>query len=181
VDLTGFVEFLQNSALSEWMRGSLKAVPIINALHVMSIATVFGTIFLVDLRLLGLANTQRSLSRMHHELVRWTWLAFGISFITGVLMFMVNAVTYHRNTAFWLKMGAIVLAGVNMLVFERVTAKSMPSWDKGVTPPAARTAAAVSLVLWLAVIFLGRWIGFTKGYDFSIPEDVQFDFSTPAE
>jgi hypothetical protein len=181
VDLTGFVEFLQNSALSEWMRNSLKAVPTINALHVMSIVTVFGTIFLVDLRLLGFANTQRSLHRMHHELVRWTWLAFGISFITGVLMFMVNAVTYHRNTAFWLKMGAIVLAGINMLVFERVTAKSMSSWDKGVTPPAARMAAAVSLVLWLAVIFLGRWIGFTKGYDFSIPEDVQFDFSLPAE
>ena len=77
---------------------------------------------------------------MHHELVRWTWGAFGIALVTGVLLFMVNAVTYHRNTAFWLKMAAIVLAGINMLVFELVTAKSVPSWDKGVTPPgAART------------------------------------------
>ena len=33
----------------------------------------------------------------------------------------------------------------------------------------------------VAVIVFGRWIGFTKGYDFSIPEDVQFDFSFPAE
>ena len=182
MDLTGVVEFLQNSALSEWMRMSLKAVPVVNALHVMSIATVFGTIFLVDLRLLGFMGTHRSLTRMHHELVRWTWLAFGISFITGVLLFVVNAVTYYRNTAFWLKMGAIVLAGINMLVFERVTARTMPSWDRGVAPPpAARTAAALSIVLWLAVIFFGRWIGFTKGYDFSIPEDVQFDFSFPAE
>ena len=48
MDLTGFVELIQNSALSEWMRMSLKAVPIINALHVASIATVFGTIILVD-------------------------------------------------------------------------------------------------------------------------------------
>jgi hypothetical protein len=176
VDLTGFVELVQNSALSEWMRLSLKAVPIINALHVASIATVFGTIFLVDLRLLGFINTQRSLSRVHRELVRWTWVAFGISAVTGVLMFMVNAVTYYRNTAFWLKMGAMVLAGINMLVFEHVTAKTMPNWDKGPTPQAARTAAALSIVLWLAVIVFGRWIGFTKGYDFSIPEDVQFEF-----
>jgi hypothetical protein len=74
-------------------------------------------------------------------------------------------------------MGAIVLAGINMLVFERVTAKSMPSWDRGVLPPfAARAAAAVSIVLWLAVIVFGRWIGFTKGYDFTIPEDIQFEF-----
>jgi len=177
VDLTPLVEAAQNSALSEWMRTSLKAVAIINALHVISIVTVFGTIFIVDLRLLGYPNVKRSFLRMHHELLRWTWGAFGIAAITGVLLFMVNAVTYHRNTAFWLKMAAIVIAGINMLVFELVTAKTAPSWDKGVTPPpAARAAGALSIILWIAVIVFGRWIGFTKGYDFSIPEDVQFDF-----
>jgi hypothetical protein len=40
-------------------------------------------------------------------------------------------------------------------------------------------AGALSILLWVSVIFLGRWIGFTKGYDFSIPEDVQLDFEFP--
>ena len=182
MDLTPLVEAAQNSALSEWMRTSLKAVAIINALHVLAIVTVFGTILIVDLRLLGIPNVRRSFTRMHHELLRWTWGAFGISAITGVLMFMVNAVTYHRNTAFWLKMATIVLAGLNMLVFELITAKSAPTWDKGVIPPnAARLAGALSIVLWVAVIVFGRWIGFTKGYDFTIPENVEFDFSAPAQ
>lgn len=177
MDLTPLVDAAQNSALSEWMRTSLKAVAIINAFHVLSIVTVFGTIFLVDLRLLGYPNVKRSFVRMHHELLRWTWGAFGIAAVTGVLLFMVNAVTYHRNTAFWLKMATIVIAGINMLVFELVTAKSAASWDKGVTPPgAARLAGALSIVLWLAVMVFGRWIGFTKGFDFTIPEDVQFEF-----
>jgi hypothetical protein len=159
---------------------SLKAVAIINALHIMSIVTVFGTILIVDLRLLGYPNVKRSYLRMHHELLRWTWGAFGIAAVTGVLLFMVNAVTYHRNTAFWLKMATMVLAGINMMVFELMTAKTAPSWDKGVPPPnAARVAGALSIVLWIAVIVFGRWIGFTKGYDFAIPEDVQFDFSLP--
>lgn len=180
MDLTPLVEAAQNSALSEWMRTSLKAVAIINALHIMSIVTVFGTIFIVDLRLIGYPNVRRSFMQMHHELLRWTWGAFGIAAVTGVLMFMVNAVTYHRNTAFWLKMGAMVLAGLNMLVFELGTMKSAPSWDKNAIPPAsARLAGALSIVLWVAVIVFGRWIGFTKGYDFTIPEDVQFDFSLP--
>ena len=179
MDLSAIVELIQNSAVSEWLRTSLKAVAIVNAFHVMSIVTVFGTILLVDLRLLGVLSTQRSLSRMHHELVRWTWFAFGIAAVSGVLLFMVNAVTYYRNTAFWLKMLAIALAGINMLAFEYGTAKSMPAWDKGATPSRARLAAAISIALWLAVVVLGRWIGFTKGYDFTIPEDVQFDFSTP--
>jgi hypothetical protein len=168
---------MQNSALSEYLRTSLKAMPIVEAIHVMAIATVFGTIALVDLRLLGYPNVQRSFSKLHHELLQWTWIAFGMAFATGVLLLFVNAVTYYRNTAFWLKMGAIVLAGINMLVFEYVTARSVAKWDRGVLPPAAaRTAGALSLVLWIAVIFLGRWIGFTKGYDFTIPEDVQFEF-----
>ncbi len=182
MDLTPLVEAAQNSALSEWMRTSLKAVAIINAFHVLSIVTVFGTIFLVDLRLLGYPNVQRSFGRMHHELLRFTWGAFGIAAVTGVLLFMVNAVTYHRNTAFWLKMATIVLAGINMFIFERVTAKSVASWDKGVLPPpAARLAGALSIVLWVAVIVFGRWIGFTKGYDFTIPDEVQFDFSLPTQ
>jgi hypothetical protein len=177
VDLTPLVEAAQNSALSEWMRTSLKAVAVINAFHVLSIVTVFGTIFLVDLRLLGYPNVQRSFARMHHELLRWTWGAFGIAAVTGVLLFMVNAVTYQRNTAFWLKMGVILLAGINMFIFERTTMKSVASWDKGVRPPnAARLAGALSILFWVAVIVFGRWIGFTKGYDFTIPEDVQFDF-----
>ncbi len=148
-----------------------------------SIVTVFGTIFLVDLRLLGISNVQRSFMRMHDELLRWTWGAFGIAAaFTGVLLCMVNAVTYHRNTAFWLKMATIVLAGINMMIFERVTAKTAPSWDKGVMPPAATSlAGALSIVFWVAVIVFGRWIGFTKGYDFTIPEDVNFDFSFPAQ
>jgi hypothetical protein len=180
VELLAIAELLNDSALSGWLRTSLKAMPIVNALHVMSIVTVFGTIFLVDLRLLGYPNIQRSFSRLHHELLRWTWGAFGVAAVTGVLLLMVNAVTYYRNTAFWLKMLVILLAGINMLVFERVTAKSVASWDRGVpTPTAARVAGALSIVLWVTVIFLGRWIGFTKGYDFTIPEDVQLDFSFP--
>lgn len=176
MDLTGLVDLAQNSALSEWMRTSLKAVAIINALHVMSIVTVFGTIFFVDLRLLGYPNVQRSFSRIHHALVRWTWAAFTLAAVTGVLLFMVNAVTYYRNTAFWLKMATIVLAGINMLVFERVTLKSVARWDQGVIPPpSARLAAALSIVLWVAVIFFGRWIGFTKGYNFDVPEDFELD------
>ena len=180
MDLSTLFELMQNSALSEYLRTSLKAMPIVEAIHVMAVATVFGTIVLVDLRLLGYPNVQRSFSKLHHELLQWTWIAFGIAFVTGVLLLVVNAVTYYRNTAFWLKMGVILLAGINMLVFEYVTAKSVAKWDRGVLPPAAaRTAGALSIVFWIGVIFLGRWIGFTKGYDFTIPDDVQFDFSLP--
>jgi len=42
---------------------------------------------------------------------------------------------------------------------------------------AARVAGALSITIWTCVIFLGRWIGFTGGYEVPVPEDLDFDFS----
>jgi hypothetical protein len=159
------------------MRESVKAMPFVEAAHVLALATVFGTILIVDLRLLGLAGTRRPCSQVSREMLPKTWVAFIAAVITGALMFAPNAITYYGNTAFRLKLLGIALAGLNMLVFQYLTARTMPAWDRAAKPPmAARTAAVLSITLWVAVIFLGRWIGFTKGYDFSVPEDIQFEF-----
>lgn len=172
------IQAIYDSGIAMWMRGSLKAMPLIEATHVLAIATVFGTIFIVDLRLLGLAGTSRPYSVVAREMLGKTWAAFILAVITGALLFAPNAITYFGNTAFRLKMLALLVVGINMVVFQMLTARSMPSWDTSPkTPTAARTAAIISLVVWTAVIFLGRWIGFTKGYDFSVPEDIQFDFT----
>ena len=178
LDQSAFIQALQHSAFSEWMRGSLKALPIIESVHVMAVAVVFGTILLVDLRLMGLRDTNRPFTRVLRELVRWTCLGFGVAVVTGALLFIPNAQTYARNTAFFLKFGALLLAGVNMAVFEFTTLRRVAEWDTAVpSPRAARVAGLLSVLIWTCVIVFGRWIGFTKGYDFSVPEELDLDFS----
>ena len=86
--------------------------------------------------------------------------AFVGAAITGGLMFIGNATTYAANTPFLIKMGLLVLAGLNMLYFQFVTYRSVGQWDSGRPVPAARAAGMVSLVLWVGVIGFGRWIGF---------------------
>lgn len=179
MDLYGIVERVESSGLGEWLRGSVKAMPVVESIHVMAVALVFGTIFIVDLRLLGLPSTRRPVTRISGEMLRLTWAGFVVAVITGALLFTANAATYFDNTPFRWKMLALLGAGVNMLVFQLFTYRSVAAWDKDApTPLAARAAGALSILLWTTVIFLGRWIGFTKGYDFEIPEDVdlQFDF-----
>jgi hypothetical protein len=180
VDLTAFADALQQSGISEWMRGSLKALPIIEAIHVMAVATVFGTIFIVDLRLLGYRDMARPFSRVFGETLRWTWAGFALAVVTGVLLFMPNARTYVANTAFGLKMLGLIGAGINMAVFEFTTFRNVASWDSSAqVPRGARIAGATSILVWTWVIVCGRWIGFTKGYDFTVPKemDLDFDFS----
>jgi hypothetical protein len=177
MDFTSLVQTLEASAVAEWMRTSLKAMPIVEAIHVLGAATVFGTILIVDLRLLGLPHTRRSFTRISDEMLRLTWMAFAAAVITGFLMFVANANTYLGNTAFQLKMLALLGAGLNMAVFQFVTFRTVGTWDENAAPPlAARIAGIASITLWITVIFLARWIGFTKGFNYEVPENIDFEF-----
>jgi hypothetical protein len=72
---------------------------------------------------------------------------------------------------------ALIGAGVNMAIFQRITFRGVGAWDQSApTPLAGRIAGAASILIWVSVIFLARWIGFTKGYDFDVPTDVEVNF-----
>ena len=91
-------------------------------------------------------------------------------------MFTTSALTYFGNAAFQWKALALLAAGLNMALFQLLTARGIASWDDAAPPHAARVAGVVSILLWAAVVLLGRWIGFTKGYDFTIPAGVELAF-----
>jgi hypothetical protein len=182
MDVPSIVQAIESSPLGDWMRTSVKAMPFVEATHVLAASVVFGTVFIVDLRLLGFPNTRRPFTRVADEMLKLTWGAFVVSVITGVLMFAANGMTYYGNTAFKLKMLALLLAGLNMAFFHGFTLKSVSRWNMAATPFAARFAGAASILIWVVAIVLARWIGFTKGYDFSVPDNIDlnqlnFDFS----
>jgi hypothetical protein len=95
------------------------------------------------------------------DVVKWTWAAFALTAATGLLMFTTNAVVYFHNPMFRFKMLALALAGLNMLVFELTAGRAMRRRKDREIPVAGKLAGIVSLVMWIAVIFFGRWIGFT--------------------
>jgi hypothetical protein len=166
---------LEASSLAASIRSSLYLFPFIESAHVIGLTMVFGTIAIVDLRLLGIASTRRPFSRIASDLFRWTWAAFALTVVTGLLMFTTNAAVYYHNVFFRCKMAMIALAGVNMAIFEMTTLRSVQRWDKDAAAPrAGRTVAALSLVIWISVIFLGRWIGFTTTHT-NLKTDTDFD------
>jgi hypothetical protein len=151
----------------EWLQATSLAVlvsedwfPLVESLHVVALALVAGTIFLVDTRLLGITSLNLRYTYISERLLPWTWVAFVCAVITGSLLFMANAVTYYSNTPFRIKMVLLLLAGFNMLYFQLVTFRSVANWDSGRPVGAARLSAAISLGLWCSVIAAGRWIGF---------------------
>lgn len=168
---------IQDSALASWMRYTSPAMPVVEAVHVVAAVVVFGAMLIVDLRLLGLRDSLRAFARVSRETLPLAWLAFGVAVVTGSLMFTTSAEVYFANTAFRWKTLALLGAGLNMAVFQLLTARTAGTWQPSEPlPRAARIAGLLSLLLWAAVVLLGRWIGFTKGYDFTVPEGIDLSF-----
>ncbi|HEY2383211.1 MAG TPA: DUF6644 family protein [Terriglobia bacterium] len=162
MSIPGILSAIESSSVPEAIRNSLYWFPLIEAFHVLGLAMVFGTIAVIDLRLLGIASTKRSFRRIASDVLKWTWASFGLTVVTGSLMFSTNAAVYYHNFFFRTKMVLLMLAGINMLVFELTAARTVHRWDNDAKAPlAGRTVAAISLVLWIAIIFLGRFTGFT--------------------
>jgi len=159
--LIDFLTWLGETPLSLSIAESEWLFPTIEVIHVFAISMVFGTIAIIDLRLLGLASTNRRYTEMARELLPWTWGAWFVAAMFGTLLIASRPVAYFENTDFRLKFLCMGLAGLNMLVFQLVTSRDVAGWDKGGASLAGRVAGGLSLVLWIGVVYFARKTGFT--------------------
>ena len=159
---TAWLQALEQTGAATFIKESTWAFPMIEAIHVIAIALVVGTIAMVDLRLLGLASMRRPYSELSGDVLPWTWGAFALAALTGALMFVSQPVAYFGNTAFRIKLLVLLLAGINMSVFQLITHRGVAKWDRATTVPlSGMLAGALSLTFWVTVVFFGRRIGFT--------------------
>ena len=96
-----------------------------------------------------------------HRLVRWSITGFAVVLVTGTCFILGNVTAYLGNYFLYLKLPAILLAGVNALVFYLTpTYGKVAVLGPGQDAPApASTIAVVSLFLWFSITFLGRMTG----------------------
>ncbi len=171
--------WLEHTSIAMTIRDSLLLFPLLESAHVLGLALVVGTITVIDLRLLGLASTSRPFQRVASDIMKWTWGAFALTATAGVLMFTTNAHVYFNNFYFRLKMGLLVVAAVNVLVFQFTVLRRVDLWnERPAAPRAGKIVAVISLVVWVAAIFAGRMIGFTTtrtAISEPAPADINFE------
>jgi hypothetical protein len=127
-------------------------------LHFIGLALLIGIVGVLNIRMLGFAKALPIAPL--HRLMPWAMAGFGINTLTGVLAFIGMPNYYTFDIAFWLKIFAIVLLGLNAAIFYLTgTFRNVLQVGPGADAPArAKILAATSLVLWFAVIALGRYI-----------------------
>ncbi|MDE3168650.1 MAG: hypothetical protein KGL75_00795 [Acidobacteriota bacterium] len=155
--------WLENTRMAAAIRSSTWLFPTIESIHVLAVTLVVGSILMFDLRLLGIASRDRSVTDLHKEILPWTWAAFACAVVAGSLLFSSDATKYYENGPFRFKMLTLFLIGLNTAIFELGAFRGVSRWntDKK-TPLPARLAGGISIVLWILVVGFGRWIGFTK-------------------
>lgn len=146
------LEALHDLPLAHFIRTSSFAYPLLEVAHIVGIALLFGTLWLVDLRLLGVGKSL-GLKPLARYALPWTLLGFALIATSGSLMFLSRIQDFISNPVFKWKFGLIALAATNAAILHTRAGLDEPS-------KLSQTQAVLSVFLWLCVITAGRWIAY---------------------
>ena len=154
--------WLQGSALGHAMREhGVWTYGIVNLVHILGVASLFGSIVVLDLRLLGVWR-KVTLPAISEPTVAVAAIGFVIAATSGVCLLATKATEYVGNPFIYIKFPAIGLGLLNV-----VALNSLSAWKQHKTrelSPQEQYKLAVmggiSLFCWLTAITAGRMIGY---------------------
>jgi len=161
MSLLDFVTWLADSSWSVGLHESRYGYPIVESVHVWALCLFFGLAVMFDLRLLGWTMKKVPVSEVARRLQPWTIAGFVVMVISGLLLFSAIPLRSYQNIFFRVKLVLLMLAGINVWIFHSRVYRGVTAWDLDAAPPrTARIAGAVSLMLWVGIIFAGRMIAY---------------------
>lgn len=157
-----FMRWLEHGPAGHFMRDTgVWTYAIVNTFHLFGIALLFGSILVLDLRLLGLWR-QTPIGFLSRPAVSVAGLGFVLAVTTGVGLLATKATEYIGNPFLLIKFPAIALALVNIALVHRTHAWRVQS-ERPLSPAENRQLgvhAAVSLIAWTTAITAGRMIAY---------------------
>jgi hypothetical protein len=151
-----FLVWLQASALGHLMReAGVWTYAAVNLIHILGVATLFGSVLVLDLKLLGMWP-RITLRTVSEPTVPIAVIGFLIAAISGAGLLATKATEYQGNPFFYIKFSAIGLGLLNALLLNR-----LPEWrERDARTPALKMAGAISLLCWFIALSAGRLIGY---------------------
>ena len=147
---------LEQTAIGNAIRESLWLFPAVEAVHLVGLAVLGGSVLVVDLRLLGVGLTRLSPKAVHANAAPWFLGSLLLMFATGVPLFLSEAVKCCFNHSFEVKIAALLLGiAFTFGVRNRLLAKD------ALAPALLKGMAVLSIGIWFTVAAAGRWIGFS--------------------
>lgn len=154
--LTPFFQWCDDTIISQAIRNSRVAFPIIENFHLFALTVLLGTIVVLALRQFGLIYKTQPISEVAGALRPWNRWSLAVMLVSGILLFLSEAMKCWGNTSFRIKMLCLFAA---LLFHFTIYNRTVASEDK-IAPTGGKVAAVITLALWFGVGLAGRAIGF---------------------
>lgn len=156
------LEFFANTPVNHAIRNISWLFAVCETVHFFGLSVLFGSLLLVDLRLIGVWKVGSGKAAVQFTYV--AMVGFALNLISGFGCFSNNPESYWANPTFRLKMLLIAFAGLNLLWFELREKRKVALLASGEAADfESKIVASVSLILWTLVIVAGRWLPVTAG------------------
>jgi putative copper export protein len=152
-----FAQWLAQTQASLTIQTHLWIIPTIQSIHIVAIGIVITSVFMIDLRIFGLAARDQTLTEATRRFAGWLWAALGVLLVTGVGMVIGEPVRELMSTSFWLKMSLLAVGIAVAVVFQIAVRRDAREVENSST---TKTLAILTLLVWCSIIILGRLIAY---------------------
>ncbi len=151
MSLLPLFEWFEHTQLSVAMHAGSWQFPAVEILHIAGSILIFGSILIVNLRLLGQIFTHVPTLSISEDLRTWNRAGLFAQFITGSLLLVTEATRFYANNPFRAKAALLIVAIVFQVTVHRRAIRS----DADLSRKQTAVVAVISLSLWLGVIISG--------------------------
>lgn len=145
---------ISESGMTMWIGEHFWAIPIFQVIHILAISASFAAVLMMNLRVYGLAG-HATLAETSQRYSKVLWWALAFLIFSGFLMIIGEPIRELVNPYFWIKMTLIVVGIVVAVLFAKSLGRQAESVGGGV-----RSAGLLLVVLWLMIMWCGRWIAY---------------------
>ena len=149
--ISPFAISLNDTAVSQWLDTHFLAIPILQVIHILALATGFGAVLMIDLRVFNLAGTDRTFAETERRYVRWIWWSLLVMLITGIGMTVAEPPRELINPIFWIKMPTVAFAALVSLWFHNRVMRRLAGG--GTAGPVIKLGAVFVVLLWVFIMF----------------------------
>lgn len=153
------IQWIENSAVAEYIRVSAYGYPAMITLHSLGLAIMVGLSVVLSLRILGFFEPL-PYATLHKQL-SIAWVGFIVNFISGGMLYAAQATTYMTDFEFLLKMSFVIVGAILVAVLQAQVKAGSTGWTRATPPPLlTRILAALAICCWVFGMITGRLIAY---------------------
>jgi putative copper export protein len=150
--------WIDGTALSQAIQNAPWVVPTVQTVHILAIAALMGSMMMINLRLVKLVGRDQPLAQVSGRFSPVIWWALPVLLVSGIFLIIGEPARALKNNIFQIKMLLVISAIFVTLFFAKPLKKNPAHWDS--RSGTGMLVALISISLWVAIIFAGRWIAY---------------------